>query len=68
VDINDELAHIANAAELGVEGPNGIFIYITNLVCYTYFHWFFNPECQLNRSGICDAINRCNIFLFMQPF
>jgi hypothetical protein len=20
--------------------------YITNLVCYTYFHWFFNPECQ----------------------
>ena len=19
---------------------------ITNLVCYTYFHWFFNPECQ----------------------
>jgi hypothetical protein len=87
-------------------------VYITNLVCYTYFHWFFNPECQhifgkqrgiyfspqqrlkhddktlqfsrlkvlficygtavehrsvLNRSGICDEINRCNIFLFMQP-
>jgi hypothetical protein len=21
-------------------------MYITNLVCYTYFHWFFNPECQ----------------------
>jgi hypothetical protein len=21
-------------------------LYITNLVCYTYFHWFFNPECQ----------------------
>jgi hypothetical protein len=20
--------------------------YITNLVCYTYFHWFFSPECQ----------------------
>ena len=20
--------------------------YITNLVCYTYFHWLFNPECQ----------------------
>ena len=20
--------------------------YITDLVCYTYFHWFFNPECQ----------------------
>ena len=20
--------------------------YITNLVCYTYFHWFPNPECQ----------------------
>ena len=19
---------------------------ITNLGCYTYFHWFFNPECQ----------------------
>ena len=19
---------------------------ITNLVCYTHFHWFFNPECQ----------------------
>jgi hypothetical protein len=34
--------------------PFGIFklffqwisIYITNLVCYTYFHWFFSPECQ----------------------
>ena len=23
-----------------------IYIYITKLVCYTYFHWFFNPECQ----------------------
>jgi hypothetical protein len=23
-----------------------ICIYITNLVCYTYFHWFFSPECQ----------------------
>ena len=21
-------------------------VYITNLVCYTYFHWLFNPECQ----------------------
>ena len=21
-------------------------LYITNLVCYTYFHWFFSPECQ----------------------
>ena len=20
--------------------------YITDLVCYTYVHWFFNPECQ----------------------
>ena len=20
--------------------------YITDLVCYTYYHWFFNPECQ----------------------
>jgi hypothetical protein len=23
-----------------------IYIYITNLVCCTYFHWLFNPECQ----------------------
>ena len=23
-----------------------IYIYITNLVCYAYFHWLFNPECQ----------------------
>jgi hypothetical protein len=22
-----------------------VFLYITNLVCYTYFHWFFSPEC-----------------------
>jgi hypothetical protein len=22
------------------------YTYITNLVCYTYCHWFFNPECQ----------------------
>ena len=25
-------------------GPT--YSYITNLVCYTYFHWFFSPECQ----------------------
>ena len=23
-----------------------IYICITDLVCYTYFHWFFNPEYQ----------------------
>ena len=23
-----------------------MYIYITNLVCYPYFHWLFNPECQ----------------------
>jgi hypothetical protein len=23
-----------------------IALYITNLVCYTYMHWFFNPECR----------------------
>ena len=23
-----------------------IWLYITNLVCYAYFHWLFNPECQ----------------------
>ena len=23
-----------------------VLLYITNLVCYTYFHWFFSPECQ----------------------
>ena len=23
-----------------------IYIYITDLVFYTNFHWFFNPECQ----------------------
>jgi hypothetical protein len=34
--------------------------YITNLVCYTYFHWFFCPECQ--HIFVCDGINRCNIF------
>jgi hypothetical protein len=22
------------------------YTYITDLVCYTYLHWFFNPECQ----------------------
>ena len=27
-------------------GNHMSFYYITNLVCYTYFHWFFNPECQ----------------------
>jgi hypothetical protein len=26
--------------------PAGLYIYITNLVCYTYFHWLFNLECQ----------------------
>ena len=24
----------------------GIYSNITDLVCYTYFHWSFNPECQ----------------------
>ena len=23
-----------------------MYMYITNLVCFTYFHWFFSPECQ----------------------
>ena len=23
-----------------------IHAYMTNLVCYAYFHWLFNPECQ----------------------
>jgi hypothetical protein len=23
-----------------------MLFYITDLVCYTYLHWFFNPECQ----------------------
>jgi hypothetical protein len=23
-----------------------VLFYITDLVYYTYFHWFFNPECQ----------------------
>ena len=26
--------------------PPDIMLYITNLVCYAYFHWLFNPECQ----------------------
>ena len=26
--------------------PFKILSYITNLVCYAYFHWFFSPECQ----------------------
>jgi hypothetical protein len=25
---------------------SGTLSYITNLVCYAYFHWLFNPECQ----------------------
>jgi hypothetical protein len=25
---------------------SSIYRYITNLVCYAYFHWLFNPECQ----------------------
>ena len=25
---------------------HGILYDITNLVCYAYFHWLFNPECQ----------------------
>jgi hypothetical protein len=75
-----------------------LILYITDLVCYTNFHWFFIHECQhifakqmgyifqslnvcllwcssrygtamehrslLNRSGICDGIICCNIFLF----
>jgi hypothetical protein len=27
--------------------------YITNLVCYTYFHWFFSPECFGVRFARC---------------
>ena len=25
---------------------NSYTVCITNLVCYAYFHWLFNPECQ----------------------
>jgi hypothetical protein len=35
-----------------------IFLYITNLVCYTYFHWFFSPECQhIFGKHICASGN-----------
>jgi hypothetical protein len=34
-------AHITSLCFIFPE-PNNI----TDLVCYTYFHWFFNPECQ----------------------
>jgi hypothetical protein len=27
-----------------------IALYITNLVCYTYFHWFFSPECIFGKQ------------------
>jgi hypothetical protein len=28
------------------DNKSSTYINITNLVCYTYFHWFLNPECQ----------------------
>jgi hypothetical protein len=35
----------------------------------TFFAGSVYPQWSLlNRSGICDGINCCNIFLFMQPF
>ena len=34
------------AAEGNIEHKPGMSHYITNLVCYAYFHWLFNPECQ----------------------
>jgi hypothetical protein len=29
-----------------LKGTSASLTYITNLVCYTYFHLFFSPECQ----------------------
>jgi hypothetical protein len=117
----DELRSVRSGAHLSITRSRKHFmtkayIYITNLVCYTYFHWLFNPQCQhifgketgyifqspktiktwttkyyarkfsrlkvlficygtvvehrslLNRSGICDGINRYNIFCSCSRF
>ena len=40
--------------------PNIIISYITNLVCYTYFHWFLNPECQ-------DIFGKQTGYIFHSP-
>jgi hypothetical protein len=49
--------------------------YITNLVCYTYFHWLFNPDCQHifgKQTGYIipyydiDSVKR-KYFCFCQP-
>ena len=31
---------------LFIDIKSEIQLYITELVCYTNFHWFFNHECQ----------------------
>jgi hypothetical protein len=42
---------------------------ITNLACYTYFHWFFNPECQHifgKQTGyISTVLNKFASFIFI---
>ena len=38
-------------------------VYITNLVCYTYFHWLFNPECQHIFGKQTGYICTCSVSL-----
>ena len=40
-------------------------VFKAQLICYGTA---VEHRSLLNRSGICDGINRYNIFLFMQPF
>ena len=42
--INITTTNAQNGQPYGEDGQT--FKYITNLVCYAYFHWLFNPECQ----------------------
>jgi hypothetical protein len=37
---------IDNFKEYDFDTEYCLNIYITDLVCYTYFHWFFSSECQ----------------------
>jgi hypothetical protein len=35
--------------------------YITNLVCYAYFHWLFNPECQHIQTTVLSLKTAFNL-------
>lgn len=63
IDINDELAQIANRADLGEEGPNGKYNFSTRIVS-TFLHY---SECLGWRLHIFENLQKRLLKIYHHP-